>query len=135
MFGAFALSGTRLTTIIAFLGIAVPVKYVGARSFYKICDTRLVYYYGVSICDPENVKCGIFVTPNEDTKMRKGKGRFINRPTRTGGRLYDKFFIYIPTEVARDGTFPFKEGEEVMISIEDGKLIIEKLKKEGRASQ
>jgi len=71
----------------------------------------------------------IFVTPNEDTKMREGKGRFINRPTRTGGRIYDKFFIYIPTEVARDGTFPFKEGDEVTIRIDDERLIIEKLKK------
>jgi hypothetical protein len=74
------------------------------------------------------------VTPNEDTKLRKGKGRFINRPTRTGGRLYDKFFIYVPTEVARDGTFPFKEREEVIIRIEDNKLIIEKAKKESEAS-
>ena len=71
----------------------------------------------------------ILVTPNEDTKMREGKGRFINRPTRTGGRTYDKFFIYIPTEVARDGTFPFKEGEEIIIRIDDERLIIEKLEK------
>lgn len=70
-----------------------------------------------------------FVTPNEDTKMREGKGRFINRPTRTGGRTYDKFFVYVPTEVARDGTFPFKEGEEVIIRIDDRRLVIEKLKK------
>jgi hypothetical protein len=70
-----------------------------------------------------------FVTPNEDTKMQKGKGRFINRPTRTGGRTYDKFFVYIPTEVARDGTFPFKEGEEVIIRIDGRRLVIEKLKK------
>jgi hypothetical protein len=58
--------------------------------------------------------------------MQKGKGRFINRPTRTGGRDYDKIFIYIPTEVARDGTFPFKEGEAVILRINNKKLIIEK---------
>jgi hypothetical protein len=69
------------------------------------------------------------VAPIEDTKMQKGKGRFINRPTRTGGRTYDKFFVYIPTEVARDGTFPFKEGEEVVLCIDDKRLVIEKLKK------
>ena len=61
--------------------------------------------------------------------MQKGKGRFINRPTRTGGRTYDKFFIYVPTEVARDGTFPFKEGEEVAIRIENKRVIIEKTTK------
>lgn len=59
--------------------------------------------------------------------MREGKGRFINRPTRTGGRTYDKFFVYIPTEVARDGTFPFEEGEEVVLRIGNKMLIIEKL--------
>lgn len=61
--------------------------------------------------------------------MREGKGRFINRPTRTGGRTYDKFFIYIPTEVARDGTFPFKEGEEITVRIEGERLVIERLEK------
>lgn len=59
--------------------------------------------------------------------MREGKGRFINRPTRTGGRTYDKFFVYIPTEVARDGTFPFEKGEEVVLRIGNKRLIIEKL--------
>ncbi len=61
--------------------------------------------------------------------MLKGEGRFINRPTTTGGKLYDKHFIYIPTEVARDGLFPFKIRETVKISIDKQKnrLIIEKL--------
>jgi len=62
--------------------------------------------------------------------MLKGEGRFINRPTRTGGKLYDKFFIYVPSEVARDGLFPFKEKEKVKIKIDEknNRLIIEKLK-------
>ena len=56
--------------------------------------------------------------------MKDGVGRFINRPTQTGGKTYDKFFIYVPTEVARDGTFPFKAGEKVFVKIENGKLIV-----------
>ena len=58
--------------------------------------------------------------------MIAGKGRFINRPTETGGRTYDKFFIYVPTEVARDGLFPFKPGEAVVVRIDqdEGRLII-----------
>jgi hypothetical protein len=62
--------------------------------------------------------------------MLRGEGRFINRPTRTGGKLYDKFFIYVPSEVARDGLFPFKEKEKVEIKIDEknNRLIIEKLK-------
>lgn len=61
--------------------------------------------------------------------MLEGKGGFINRPTRTGGKVYDKFFIYVPTEVARDSLFPFKEKENLKISIDKGKkrLIIEKI--------
>jgi len=59
--------------------------------------------------------------------VREGKGRFINRPTRTGGKTYDKFFVYVPTEVARDGTFPFVAREEVHIQIKNDKLIVEKV--------
>lgn len=60
--------------------------------------------------------------------MLEGKGAFINRPTRTGGKLYDKFFIYIPTEVARDGLFPFRVKETVKVRVDKGnsRLIIEK---------
>jgi hypothetical protein len=66
---------------------------------------------------------------NKVTKMRKGIGKFINRRTKTGKKNYDRFFIYIPTEVGRDGTFPFKVGETVSITIENNKLIVEKMKK------
>ncbi len=60
--------------------------------------------------------------------MLKGKGRFINRPTKTGKKIYDKHFVYIPTELARDSSFPFKNGEKVTISIHEEKLIIKKEK-------
>jgi hypothetical protein len=61
--------------------------------------------------------------------MLEGKGKFINRPTRTAGKLYDKHFVYIPTEVARDSLFPFKTQEIVKVSIDKKKnrIIIEKL--------
>lgn len=61
--------------------------------------------------------------------MLEGEGKFINRPTQTGRKLYDKFFIYVPAEVARDGLFPFKTGEavKVRIDVENNRLIIEKL--------
>ena len=63
---------------------------------------------------------------NKVTKMRKGIGRFINRRTKTGSKFYDRFFIYVPTEVARDGTFPFKEGDKVEIEVKDKTLVIRK---------
>lgn len=62
--------------------------------------------------------------------MLEGKGRFLNRPTTTGGKKYDKFFIYLSTKLATDSSFPFKEGEEVAIRIEDQQLIISKTSKE-----
>ena len=62
--------------------------------------------------------------------MIEGKGGFINRPTKTGGKLYDKFFIYIPTDVARDSSFPFKVKDEVKIRIdkENNRIIIDRIK-------
>jgi hypothetical protein len=61
--------------------------------------------------------------------MREGAGKLINRPTQTGGKMYDKFFIYVPIEVARDTAFPFKPQEplKVKIDADNKKLIIEKL--------
>jgi hypothetical protein len=63
---------------------------------------------------------------NKDTKMRTGVGTFINRRTKTGKKTYDRFFIYVPTEVARDGTFPFTEGDKVQIEIKGKNLTITK---------
>ncbi len=61
--------------------------------------------------------------------MLEGNGRFINRPTKTGKKFYDKHFIYIPTKVARDSSFPFnlKDIIKVRIDKKHNRLIIEKL--------
>lgn len=58
--------------------------------------------------------------------MKVGKGRFINRPSKTGKKLYDRFFVYVPTYVAKDKSFPFKPGSIVLVRIEADRLIIEK---------
>ena len=63
---------------------------------------------------------------NKATNMRKGKGTFINRRTRTGGKKYDRFFFYVPTEIARDCTFPFTEGDRVEIEITGNSVTITK---------
>ena len=59
--------------------------------------------------------------------MLESEGKFINRPTQTGGKLYDKSFVYVPTDVAREGLFPFKTNDRVKIRIdsENHRLIIE----------
>jgi len=70
--------------------------------------------------------CGMLVKPNKVTKMQKAIGKFVNHPTRTGKQLYDKFYIYVPTQVAKDGTFPFKEGDRVKVEIKGKTVIITK---------
>jgi hypothetical protein len=63
----------------------------------------------------------------------EGKGKFMNRKTKTANKEYDKFFIYIPAEVARDSTFPFVPEDVVIVRIDKGRkrLLIEKLKQKG----
>jgi hypothetical protein len=50
--------------------------------------------------------------------MIEGEGSFINRITKTGKKTYDRFFIYVPTELARDSNFPFQSGDGVKITID-----------------
>lgn len=67
------------------------------------------------------------VSTNRNSAMvLQGKGKFMNRPTRTGGRTYDKFFIYVPTELARDSSFPFKSGDTIEMHVQDQSLVIRK---------
>ena len=63
--------------------------------------------------------------------MIEAYGKLMNRPTQTGGKTYDKFFIYVPIEVARDSAFPFKANErvKVKIDIDNKRLLIEKTEK------
>jgi hypothetical protein len=54
---------------------------------------------------------------------RTGKGKVVNR-----GSKYHKIFVYVPRIVATDTAFPFQIGEDVIVTIQNGKLIIEKTK-------
>lgn len=64
------------------------------------------------------------MAPNSATMVTRARGRFINRPTKTGRGIYDKFFIYIPTELARDSSFPLKPGQEVDVQIDQEKRVL-----------
>lgn len=68
------------------------------------------------------------VTQPSGTKVIEGKSKMMNRPSRSKGKLYDKYFVYIPSEVARDSNFPFEHGDEVIVKIdvENRQLIIKK---------
>jgi hypothetical protein len=58
--------------------------------------------------------------------MKAGTGTFINRKTKTSKNTYDRFFIYIPTELARDTNFPFTPNDKVQIEINGKTLTITK---------
>lgn len=60
------------------------------------------------------------------SKMKIGRAKLVNRPTETKGKKYNKFFIFITSYVATDKSFPFKEEDDLIVRIVDGKLIIEK---------
>jgi len=67
------------------------------------------------------------VAPICDSNLvREGKGRFFNRPSQTGGKKYDKFFIYVPTDLAKDSLFPFKDGDSVEFEMVGGALRVKK---------
>jgi hypothetical protein len=61
--------------------------------------------------------------------MLESQSKLVNRPTQTAGKLYDKFYVYIPTEVAKDSAFPFKANDKVKvrIDVENNRLIIERI--------
>jgi hypothetical protein len=60
--------------------------------------------------------------------MLEGKTKIINRSRMSKGKQYDALFIYIPSDVTKDSTFPFKSDEEVKVRIDKDRLIIEKSK-------
>ncbi|MFZ2410510.1 MAG: hypothetical protein WAW23_02960 [Candidatus Methanoperedens sp.] len=66
--------------------------------------------------------------PNSEQMVVEGQGKLINRRTKTAGKDYDRFFIYVPTEVARDGLFPFKEGDKLTLKIDakNKRLVVQK---------
>lgn len=76
-----------------------------------------------------NAYAGIVIKWSDTNLALQGKGRFINRPTTTGGKSYDKYFVYIPTELANDSQFPFKVGDILKISVSPKarRLVLEKL--------
>lgn len=58
--------------------------------------------------------------------MLEGRSKIINRSRKSKGKQYDSIFIYIPSDVTKDSTFPFKSDDEVTVRIDKNRLIIEK---------
>jgi len=53
----------------------------------------------------------------------------LRKKTHVSGNEY--FYIHIPAKLAHDSQFPFKEGDELSISVDIGKsrMIIEKIER------
>jgi hypothetical protein len=61
--------------------------------------------------------------------MLETESKLSNRPTQTGGKHYDKYYIYLPVGIVLDSAFPFKTDEKLKIRIDpqNKRLIIEKI--------
>ena len=62
---------------------------------------------------------------------QRGIGTFVRRDskqaTTKGEKVYRKYWIYVPTDLAEDKNFPFKPTERLLIAITEGKrLAVEK---------
>lgn len=56
--------------------------------------------------------------------MRRAKGKITRKKSGSGG--YESIWIYIPSKIAKDSTFPFSTYEDVNVEIIDDKLMITK---------
>ena len=56
--------------------------------------------------------------------MEFGKSKIVIKPSGKG--KYKTTWIYVPSKVAKDSSFPFKNNEEVLIEIKNGSILITK---------
>ncbi|MFX1256900.1 MAG: AMP-binding protein [Promethearchaeota archaeon] len=57
--------------------------------------------------------------------MKTAKGRISKK--KSGNRRYDSVWVYIPSKISKDSSFPFKNKEEVIIELKGGTLIVRKI--------
>jgi len=54
----------------------------------------------------------------------KGKGRIVSK--KSGNYDYKSFWMYIPSKIAKDRSFPFRDKEQVIIELKGSKLVVTK---------
>lgn len=58
---------------------------------------------------------------------QRGMGSIVKRKsmlkTSKGEKTYIRYWICVPTDVAEDKAFPFKAGDELLITITEGKRV------------
>ena len=52
---------------------------------------------------------------------RSGVGTIIGRKSTSKGREYARVWIYVPTKVAEDTSFPFKVGDPCLVEVDEKK--------------
>ncbi len=57
--------------------------------------------------------------------IKTGKGKISKK--KSGNRKYDSFWVYIPSNIAKDSAFPFRDKEEVVIELKGEHLEIRKI--------
>ncbi|MBD3216113.1 MAG: AMP-binding protein [Candidatus Lokiarchaeota archaeon] len=57
--------------------------------------------------------------------MKTGEGRITERTS--GNRGYKSTWVYIPSDISKDESFPFNNKEKVIIELKNNKLIIHKI--------
>ena len=56
--------------------------------------------------------------------MKNAKGRILSKTS--GNRGYKSFWMYIPSKISKDRSFPFGDKEEVLIELKGSRLIVHK---------
>ena len=76
-----------------------PISTLGGVDFAAAGLKTKQYNLILSLIDNTQSKFPVAVSSPSSlsSKTLESEGKFLNRPTTTGGKLYDKFFIYIPS--------------------------------------
>ncbi|KON26971.1 hypothetical protein AC481_06055 [miscellaneous Crenarchaeota group archaeon SMTZ-80] len=56
--------------------------------------------------------------------MKTAKGRISKK--KSGNPKYESFWVYIPSKISKDNSFPFKDKEEVIVELKGANLFIRK---------
>lgn len=54
---------------------------------------------------------------------------YVLRRRTAGKKEYTTYFLYLPSKLVNDSSFPFKERDRLSINIKGRSLVVEKLKK------
>jgi hypothetical protein len=57
---------------------------------------------------------------------------YVLRRRTDRGKVYVTFFLYLPSKLINDSTFPLKEGDKVSVSIKGNTLVAESISRRKR---